>query len=112
MDSLIFHLRKLIRINRQILNELHRDEASTAAIGKAFDKRASHTRRIGELIPEIDTHTISGEKSDTIQALFDQFGRQAEQIQEALDQILDSSREKLGDAIKQRKAEEGYKALK
>lgn len=112
MDKLIFHLRKLTRINRQILSELHKDEASITTIREAFEKRASHTRDIGDLIPAIDTDTLTGEKSNIIQNLFDQFGRQAEQIQDALEQVLDSSREKLGNAVMRRKAEEGYKALK
>lgn len=112
MDKLIFHLRKLTGINRQILNELHKDEASVTTIRDAFEKRASHTRDIGNLIPAIDTDAITGEKSNIIQYLFDHFGRQAEQIQEALEQILDSSREKLGDAVMRRKAEDSYKALK
>lgn len=112
MKSIIFHLRKLVRINRQILNELHKDEASTASIRKAFDEREVHTNKMGELIAELDKYNMSDNESATIQTLFEKFENQAKKIQTALDYIVKSSRDHLGDAVKRRKAEEGYQSLK
>lgn len=112
METFIFHLRKLVRINRQILNELHKDEASTASIRNAFDKREIHTEKIGELISKIDKDKISDKESAIIRTLFEKFENQATMIQDALDYIVNSSRDHLGDAIKRRKAEEGYRSLK
>lgn len=112
MEAFILHLRKLVRINRQILNELHKDEASITSIRSAFDEREVHTQKMGELIAGIDNNHMSDKESTTIQALFEKFEKQAKKIQNALDYIVKSSRNHLGDAIKRRKAEEGYRSLK
>lgn len=112
MKSFTIHLRKLVRINRQIIQELHRDETSVASLREAFDKRALHTRQMGELISEVDRDMLSDDESAVIQTLFEQFGQQAQKIQNALDVIIDRSRERLGDAVKRRRAEEGYDSLK
>lgn len=112
MKSIIFHLRKLVRINRQILNELNKDEASTNTIRGAFEEREKHIKEMGKLVPETNKVDMSDEESATIETLFEKFGNQAEKIQNALDLIVKSSRDHLGDAIKRRKAEEGYQSLK
>lgn len=112
MESFTIHLRKLVRINRKIIQELHKDETSVSSLRKAFDKRALHTRKMGELISEVDRDMLSDDESAVIQTLFEQFGQQAQKIQDALDVIIDRSRERLGDAVKRRRAEEGYDSLK
>lgn len=112
MKSFTMHLRKLVRINRQILQELHKDETSVASLREAFDKRALHSRKMGELVAEVDKDMLSDDESAVIQTLFEQFSRQAQKIQNALDVIVDRSREKLGDAVKRRRAEKGYQSLK
>lgn len=112
MKSFTRHLRKLVRINRQIIQELHNDETSVASLREAFDKRALHSRKMGELISDVDKNMLSDDESAVIQTLFDQFGQQSKKIQDALDVIIDRSRERLGDAVKQRRAEKGYQSLK
>lgn len=112
MKSIIFHLRKLVRINRQILNELNKDEASTNTIRRAFEEREKHIKEMGELIPEINKDDMSDKESAIVETLFEKFGSQAKKIQDALDHIVNSARDHLGDAIKRRKAEDGYQSLK
>ncbi|SHG04783.1 hypothetical protein SAMN05443144_11798 [Fodinibius roseus] len=112
MKSFTIHLRKLVRINRKIIQELHRDETSVASLREAFDKRALHSRKMGELISDVNKDMLSDEESAVIQTLFDQFRRQSKKIQDALDVIIDRTRERLGDAVNQRRAEKGYQSLK
>lgn len=111
MDSLVHHLKEVVKINRRILNQLNKDEANLEFMRKAFDERKVHTRKMDEIIANIDKDSFSEEESASLNALYDRFDRQSKKIQQALDYILEESKEQLNDAIKRNKAEKRYQVL-
>lgn len=112
MDALAQHLRELIRINRRMLNKLNKDEASLEYMRNAFDRRKTHTQKISEIVTELNQEDLSEEDSEKLKPLFERFNQQSKKIDHAFDIILQESRDKLEDAVKRRKAEEGYQILK
>lgn len=111
MEALAYHLRQLIKINRRIINQLHKDEASINEIRQAFNEREVHTQKMGTIVPGIDKEKLSAEQSDFLSTLFNRFDKQNSTIQHAFDYILKESQKKLNRAVKQRKAEQSYTVL-
>jgi hypothetical protein len=65
-----------------------------------------------DIVSETDKESLSESDITALKALYKRFHSQWERIQEALNYITEESQEKLGQAIKQRKAEESYRVLK
>jgi chaperonin cofactor prefoldin len=112
MESLASQLREIIKINKQILVQLRENPSSTEDLRKAFDKRAVYTQKMEELVSVTDKEALSDEEAALLQSLFDTFGSQSEKIQQMLTKIMRESQDRLGDAVKRRKAEESYQVLK
>lgn len=111
IDLLAHHLRRLIKINRQIINKLYKDEADNKYLRKSFNKRENHIENIVEITPHVDKLDLSKEKVNLLKRLFERFNKQSTKIETALDGTLQKSKKKLDKAVGQRKAEEGYKGL-
>lgn len=109
---LVYHLRRLIKINRQILNRLNKDEATITTLRNALDERAKHVSAMDDIVANTNKEDLSKDDITTLKALYDRFYEQWNKIQEALDYITEESQSRLEKAIKQRKAEEGYQVLK
>ena len=112
MEQLTHHLQRLIKINRQIINRLNRDEASTEYMQEAFGERNIHISKISEIVPNIEKDQLTSEQKKVLKPLFDRFNIQSQKIQAALDTIIEEAEDRVVDASQRRKAEEGYQVLK
>ncbi|NGP87365.1 hypothetical protein [Fodinibius halophilus] len=112
MESLVYHLREMIKINTEMLVKLHKDDISVEYLREAFDNRGMHVQKVNEIVPTMDKEALSDEESASLKKLFDKFNRQGEKIQKTLDEVTQQSQDKLTDAVQRRKAEDGYRVLK
>lgn len=111
MNDVADQLKKLIKINRKIINQLHKDEADIDLLRERFDQRGNHTQQLMELTSHFDHSILSSKEKESLKNLFDRFYQQQKKIDKALDYILNESKERLNDAIKTTKAEKSYQAL-
>lgn len=112
MEMVTYQLREMIRINRQILNKLNKDEATLDYIQNAFDERGVYTAALVKKASEVEVEQLTEEDRKTLNSLFERFDQQSNKIQKALDLVIRESQARLEDAVKRRKAEEGYTVLK
>ncbi len=112
MNKVANQLKELIKINRKIINQLHKDEADMDLLQKRFDVRGNHTNEFVQITSEVDATTFTKKEKESLKKLFNRFNRQQQQIQDALNYILEESKERLDDAIKRNKAEKSYQLLK
>ena len=112
MDAIANQLSKLIKTNRKIMNQFHKDEADIELLGKRFDERAQYIEELSAITTNFDESTLSATEKKQLSTLFERFEQQQTKIQEALDYILRESKERLDDAIKRNKAEKSYQLLK
>lgn len=112
MNEVAQQLNKLIKINRQIINQLHKDEADIELLQQHFKKRGEHTDKLSNATSDVDKKTLTKKEKESLKNLFDRFAQQQSKIDKALDYILEESKERLNDAIKSNKAEKSYQLLK
>ena len=112
METIAKQLSKLITINRKIVNQFHKDEADIELLRKRFNKRGTYIERLAAVTEDYDASSLSPSEKKQLTSLFERFEDQQRSIQEALDYILEKSRERLNDAIKKNKAEKSYQLLK
>ncbi|WP_138430762.1 hypothetical protein [Fodinibius saliphilus] len=112
METLVYHLREMIKINTQMLVKLHKDNISVEDLGTAFDNRETHVQKINEIVPTMDREALSDKDSALLKRLFDKFIQQSKEIQKTLNEVTEKSQDQLTDAVQRRKAEEGYRVLK
>jgi hypothetical protein len=112
MNDVANQLKKLIKVNRQILNQLHKDDADINLLQKRFEERGNHTNEFIQITSEVDSTTFTKKEKESLEKLFNRFKQQQQKIQEALSYILEESKERLNDAIKRNKAEKSYQLLK
>ena len=111
MNAIAEQLSKLIKTNRKIMNQFHKDEADIELLRKRFDERGKYVERLSALTKEYDASSLSSTEKKRLNSLFDRFAQQQHKIQQALDYILEESKERLDDAIKRNKAEQSYRVL-
>lgn len=111
MDKIASQLKKLIKVNRKIINQLHKDDADIELLRERFEQRGNCTQQLSELTSRIDHSVLTDKKKKTLEKLFNRFEQQQEKIDKAFDYILNKSKEQLSEAIKKNKAEKSYKAL-
>jgi len=112
MNKVANQLKELIKINRKIINQLHKDEADIDLLQKRFDVRGNHTNEFVQITLEVDATTFTKKEKESLKKLFNRFSKQQQQIQDALNYILEESKDRLDDAIKRNKAEKSYQLLK
>ena len=112
METVSYQLQEMIRINRQILNRLNKDEATLEYIQNAFDERGIYTAALVKKVSEIEAEQLTEKEKKILNSLFERFNKQSNKIQKALDLVIRESQARLEDAVKRRKAEEGYTVLK
>jgi len=111
MQSLEFHLNKLATVNEMILEELQ-NEFAIKNLQDAFSKRDEHIEKMEQIISGVDKSTITDREHKSLRVLYDRVLEQGHKIQNKLDTKTNEMQQKLGDAIKRRKAEEKYQILK
>lgn len=111
MNKVVRQLNKLIKINRLIINQLHKDEANIELLQQRLEKRGRHTNKLTQVIPEVDETILTEKEKIFLKKLFDRFAQQQSKVDKALDYILEESKERLSDAIKTNKAEQSYRVL-
>lgn len=111
MNVIAEQLSKLIKTNRKIINQFHKDEADIELLRKHFDERGVYVERLSAVTENYDASTLSFTEKKHLKSLFERFKDQQRNIQEALDYILAESKERLENAIKSNKAEQSYKTL-
>ncbi|WP_141239899.1 hypothetical protein [Aliifodinibius salipaludis] len=102
----------MIKINRKILNQLHKDEADIGLLQKRFDERGNQTDEFIKITSEVNADSFTEKEKESLKKLFNRFNQQQQKIQEAFTYILEESKGRLNDAIKTNKAEKSYKLLK
>lgn len=112
IEEIAFQLKKLIIINNKINNQLENNEADIAFLEEIFDQREEYVNKLTQLIPKVATSDLTKEQNESFKVLFNRFDQQSQNIQKALDFIVEKSKDQLDDAIKRRKAEEQYQLLK
>ena len=112
MSKVASQLKQLIKINRKILNQLHKDDADINLLQQRFDMRGNYTNEFIKVTSEVDATTFTKKEKESLQKLFHRFSKQQQKIQNALNYILDESKDRLNDAIKRNKAEKSYQLLK
>jgi len=112
MNEVAGQLKKLITISRKINDQLNRKEINIASLERKFDERAEYIERLIQLTPKVDPSSLTKEQSDSLRLLFNQFDEQSQNIQKALDDIMEKSKGRLDEAIKHSKAEKSYQLLK
>ncbi|MCW9705346.1 hypothetical protein [Fodinibius salsisoli] len=111
MNAIANQLLKLIKVNRKIINQFHKDEADVALLQKRFNERGRHVTKLASVTEVYDASSLSNSQKKRLTSLFERFEDQQRSIQEALDYILEKSKERLDDAIKKNKAEKSYKQV-
>lgn len=111
MNAIANQLFKLVRINRKIINCLHKDIADVELLREQFDKRGKYIEELSVLTTDFDKSILSANETKQLKSLFERFEKQQKKIQEALGYILEESKERLDDAIKSNKAEKSYRFL-
>jgi hypothetical protein len=111
MDKVANQLKKLIKINRKILNQLNKNDADISLLQQRFEERGNHTSKFTKLATEVDEATLTDTEKKSLQSLFERFSKQQQKIDEALDYIIGEAKERLDDAIKTTKAEQSYRVL-
>jgi len=111
MNNVANQLKKLIKINRTILNQLNKDEADINLLQKRFEERGEQADVFAEITSQADTETLTKQEKKSLQKLFSRFERQQQKIQQTLDYILKESKKRLDEAIKSNKAEKSYQLL-
>lgn len=112
MELLVRHLHKLIELNEQILRQVHEDEVTVASMNKAFNTREDHIQEMDKIVSNTKRDDLSDKELVLLKNLYDQLFQHENMIQKAFSHLIDKSQQKVGDAIKFRKAEEGYQLLK
>ncbi|MDR8393025.1 hypothetical protein NC796_17850 [Aliifodinibius sp. S!AR15-10] len=110
MSLLEQQLQQMIRLSKKIITELEKDKPSTEILNNTFNLRQHHINKMEKLIDGDESSLSAGEKKK-LQLLFDEFDHLSERIREGLEETLDQYRDKVADATKRRKAEDGYQIL-
>lgn len=111
MQPLIFHLKELATINKDILQELE-NEFSMENLHEAFDRRDELIKQMDQIVSVFDKETLSKDEHNRLKKLYNRVCDQGYKIQSILDVKTKEMQQKLGDAIQRRKAEEKYQILK
>lgn len=111
MNKVTNQLKELIKINRKIINQLHKNDADIPLLQKRFKERGNHTTKLTEIASQVDEATLTDKEKKSLKSLFERFSKQQQTIDEALGHIIGEARERLGDAIKTNKAEQSYRFL-
>ncbi len=93
------------------MNQLHKDEADIVLLQQRFNQRGDYTEKLTELTTNVDASAFTEQQKKVLNELFQRFAKQEEQIQEALDYILEASKEQLNHAINSNKADKSYQLL-
>jgi len=112
IEEISDQLKKLIGINKKINNQLEGDETNIAFLEEKIDQREEYVKNLTLLIQKVDPAGFTKEQNKSLKVLFIRFDQQSQNIQKALDNIVEKSKDQLDDAIKRRKAEEKYQLLK
>ena len=95
-----------------ILREIDEHEPSLETIKFQMGQREELVKKLGILSEANPKDSLSDEDRISLRFLFETFVELNEGIQNNLQNILNSHKEKLGTAVKQRKVEKSYRVLK
>jgi len=111
MKEIADQLKKLIALNKKITNQLEGDKLDIALLEEKFDRRAEYVKKLGQLTDIVDPSSLSKKQKESFNVLFNRFDEQSQNIQEALNYIVEKSKGELDKAIKHSKAERSYQVL-
>ncbi|WP_428236517.1 hypothetical protein [Gracilimonas sp.] len=95
-----------------ILREIDENEPSFDAIKSQLGQREELVKKLGILTEANPKDSLSEEERISLRFLFETFVELNDGIQNNLQNILNSHKEKLGTAVNQRKVEKSYRVLK
>lgn len=95
-----------------ILSEIDCNEPSFEAIKSQLGQREELVKKLGILSDANPKESLSDEERISLRFLFDTFVELNDSIQNNLQNLLNSHKEKLGTAVNQRKVEKSYRVLK
>lgn len=111
MEEIADQLKKLIHINRKIINQFHKDEMDLGQLREYFDERGEKTEKLISATKQFDSSNLSEQDEKVLSKLFERFEQQDREIQETLSYIREESGKRLDDAIKTNKAEKSYNSV-
>lgn len=95
-----------------ILREIDQNEPSFESIKHQLGQREDLVKKLGILSEANPRESLSDEERISLRFLFETFVELNDNIQNNLQNILNSHKEKLGTAVNQRKVEKSYSVLK
>lgn len=112
MNALHTILNELNDCSEMILNEIYQEEASFEKIQSELEQREALVQKLGPATEANPKHSLSEEERVSLKFLVDTFVELNDKIQSNLQSVLDQHKNTLGTAVKQRKAESGYRVLR
>lgn len=112
MTSLHNIIGQLNDSSEAILTEFDNEKPSLDSIKYQLSEREELVKKLGILTEANPPQSLTDEERISLRFLFETFVKLNDEIQNNLQNILNSHKEKLGTAVNQRKVEKSYSVLK